>query len=160
VNVQKLARFIDDLLDVSRLTHGKIELRKQVLDVGMILDRAVEAIRPRLEERHQHLEASFARGCLWLAGDPAPLEQAISNLLINAVQYSEAGGRIELIAGRSDRDQEIIITVRDEGVGIGPDLLPHVFELFAQGDRSLARTEGGLGIGLTVVKTLIEMHGG
>src|SRR5262249_40234954 len=96
VNVQKLARFIDDLLDVSPLTHGKIELRKQALDVGMILDRAVEAIRPRLEERHQHLEASFARGCLWLEADPARLEQVISNLLINAVQYSEAGGRIEL----------------------------------------------------------------
>ena len=159
-NVQHLARLIDDLLDVSRLTHGKIELRRKVLDTATILDRAVEAIRPRLEEKHQHLEASVPRGCLWLEGDLTRLEQVVWNLLINAVQYSEAGGRIELIAQRSDPAQEIVITVRDEGAGIGPELLPHVFELFTQGDRSLARTEGGLGIGLTVVKTLTEMHGG
>ncbi|HZW32514.1 MAG TPA: ATP-binding protein, partial [Isosphaeraceae bacterium] len=159
-NVQKLARFIDDLLDVSRLTHGKIELRKTVVDAATILDRAVEAIRPLREQKHQHLEASFPRGCLWLEGDATRLEQVVSNLLINAVQYSDDGGRIELRAERSEAGTEIRITVRDHGAGIGPELLPHVFELFAQGDRSLARTEGGLGIGLTVVKTLTELHGG
>jgi PAS domain S-box-containing protein len=159
-NVQKLAHLIDDLLDVSRLMHGKVELRKKLVDAATILDRAIEVVQPSLEAKRQHLETYYPQGCLWLEGDPTRLEQVVANLLLNAVQYSEVGGRIELGAERSDPDPEVVITLRDEGAGIGPELLPRIFDLFAQGDRSLARTEGGLGIGLTVVKTLVELHGG
>jgi CheY-like chemotaxis protein len=159
-NVRHLAGLIDDLLDVSRLTHGKIELRKKVVDAATVIDRALETIQPFLAKKRQCLDVTVARGSLWVEGDPTRLEQIVSSLLENSVQYSEEGRRIQLIGERTGEGREIVITVRDEGAGIGPELLPRVFDLFTQGDRSLARTEGGLGIGLTVVKSLTEMHGG
>jgi CheY-like chemotaxis protein len=101
-----------------------------------------------------------ARGSLWVEGDPTRLEQIVSSLLLNSVQYSMEGSRIAVIGERSEGGEGVVIVVRDEGAGIRPELLPRVFDLFTQGDRSLARTEGGLGVGLTLVKTLTELHGG
>ena len=156
--IKHLSRLIDDLLDVSRINRGKIELRRDVLDATAILDSAVESVRPLAEERKHKLSVSIDRGNLWVNADPTRLEQVVTNLLTNAAKYTENGGHIWLEAGRDGG--EIVITVKDTGVGIPPDKLPEMFELFAQGDRTLARSEGGLGIGLTVVNKLVQMHGG
>jgi PAS domain S-box-containing protein len=152
-----LTRLIDDLLDVSRINRGKIELKKSLLDATAILDSAVATVRPIADERKHILVVSIERGMLWVNADPTRLEQVIVNLLNNAVKYSDNQGHIELSACHDGSVVEI--TVRDQGVGIPPERLPSMFELFAQGDRSLARSEGGLGIGLTIVKKLVEMHG-
>ncbi len=156
--MRHLTRLIDDLLDVSRISRGKIELRRDLLDATPILDSAVATVKPLIDEREHELDASIDRGNLWVNVDPTRLEQVVVNLLSNAAKYSENGGAITLSAGKDGGD--IVISVRDWGVGIPPERVSEMFELFAQGDRSLARSEGGLGIGLTVVKKLVEMHGG
>lgn len=156
--LQQLTRLIDDLFDVSRITRGKIQLRKEHLDAAPVLRRAVEAVQPLLEERQHELSVSFRPGTLYLEADPTRLEQIVVNLLTNAAKYTEAGGQISLHA--KNDGNEIVISVRDNGMGIPPEKLPQMFELFVQGDRSLARSEGGLGIGLTLVRSLAEMHGG
>ncbi len=157
-NIKQLARLIDDLLDVSRVTRGKIELRKERFDVASVIDQAVDSIQYLLAPKGHQLGVSVARGSLWVDADAARLQQILANLLTNSIQYSDPASYISLRAHQ--RNGEIVISVRDKGQGIRSDLLPHVFELFRQGDRSLARTEGGLGIGLTMVKALAEMHGG
>ena len=156
--VKQLARLIDDLLDVSRIGQGKIQLRKEVVDVGPILNSAVDTVRPLIEERKHKLFVSFGSGTLRVKADPVRLEQVAVNLLTNAAKYTESGGRIWLTAEQDESD--IVIQFRDTGIGIPPEKLPEMFELFVQGDRSLARSEGGLGIGLTLVKSLVEMHRG
>ncbi|SIO29544.1 PAS domain S-box-containing protein [Singulisphaera sp. GP187] len=156
--VKHLARLIDDLLDVSRLTHGKIELQRERIDVADVLNQAVEAVRPTIELRGQRLTVSSPRGALLVHADPLRLEQVFTNLLTNAVKYTPEGGRISVSA--VSVDENVILSVEDNGVGISPERIPQMFELFTQGDRTLARSEGGLGIGLTIVKTLVEMHGG
>ena len=157
-NVKQLARLIDDLLDVSRVTQGKIDLRKEHLDASQVIDQAVDSIQYLLAPKGHQIAVSLDRGSLWVNADPARLEQIVANLLANAIQYSEEGSYIRLRAQR--QDGEVVISVRDRGQGIRRELLPHVFDLFKQGDRSLARTEGGLGIGLTMVRTLAALHGG
>ena len=154
----QLVHLIDDLLDVSRITTGKIRLRKQVVDVAAILERASDSARPLLEERDHRLITSFEPGRLWLEADPTRIEQIVLNLLTNAAKYTPANGRIELSAVRNGH--EICITVADDGIGIAPERLPEMFQLFAQGERSIARSEGGLGIGLTIVQKLVDLHGG
>ncbi len=156
--VRQLARLIDDLLDVSRITSGKIRLRRESIDAGPVLEQAIEAVRPLVEERKHTLVVDFERDRLPLRADPTRLEQIVVNLLTNAAKYTESGGRIWLSA--AVEGDEVVIRVRDDGVGIAPELLPQMFVLFAQGDRSLARSEGGLGIGLTLVHRLAELHGG
>ena len=156
--IRHLTRLIDDLLDVSRITRGKIQLRRRVLEATPVLESAIETVRPLIEARKHVLDLAIDRGDLWVDADPTRLEQVVVNLLNNAAKYSENEGRIWLIAAREG--EEIVITLRDRGMGIIPGKLPEMFELFAQGDRSLARSEGGLGIGLTVVKKLVVMHGG
>ena len=156
--MQHLTRLIDDLMDVSRITRGKIALRRDVLEATPILDSAAATVKTLLEERKHTLTLAVDRGNLWVNADPTRLEQVVVNLLNNAAKYSENAGHVRLSAQREGDD--IVIRVKDRGVGIPPDKLPAMFELFTQGDRSLARSEGGLGIGLTVVKKLIEMHGG
>ena len=156
--VKNFAHLIDDLLDVSRITQGKIQLRKEVVDAGPVLRHAVEAVRPLVEERKHELLLSFTSTDLRIEADPTRLEQMLVNLLTNAAKYTPAGGRIQLIAGVEGG--EFVFRVRDNGVGISPELLPRMFDLFAQADRSLARSEGGLGIGLTLVRSLAELHGG
>jgi signal transduction histidine kinase/ActR/RegA family two-component response regulator len=154
----QLAHLIDDLLDVARITEGKIRLRKEVIDVATILDRARDSVRPLVSARKHDLICGYSFGSLWLEADPTRLEQIVLNLLTNAAKYTPAGGRIELSARASGA--EILITVRDNGMGIAPERIPEMFRLFAQGERSIARSEGGLGIGLTIVEKLVQMHGG
>jgi CheY-like chemotaxis protein len=156
--VKHLARLIDDLLDVSRITRGKIQLRRERQDLAPIIHRAVETVRPLIEARQHQLTVSLTSGPLRLEADPTRLEQILVNLLTNAAKYTEEGGRIRL-TGRRDGG-ELVLAVRDDGVGIAPEMLPHVFEPFTQVARSLDRSQGGLGIGLTLVQKLAEMHGG
>ncbi len=156
--MKHLTRLIDDLMDVSRISRGKIELRRDIHELTPILDSAAATARPLIEERKHRLELDIDRGNLWANVDPTRLEQVVVNLLNNAAKYSENGGHIHLSA--RVEGGEVVLSVKDHGVGIPPEKLPEMFELFAQGDRTLARSEGGLGIGLTVVKKLVEMHGG
>ena len=156
--VKQLGRLIEDLLDVSRITRGKIELRRENLDVSSVLNQAIESVRPLIEQRDHHLTVAYAPEPLRIEADPTRLEQIVVNLLTNAAKYTHAGGQISLTAGREG--SAVVIRVLDNGIGIPPEKLPSMFELFTQGDRSLARTEGGLGIGLTLVKRLAELHGG
>jgi PAS domain S-box-containing protein len=156
--VKHLARLVDDLLDVSRITHGQIELRKESIDASTVIQSAIEAVQPLVDARNQDLAVSYAPGTLWCEVDPTRLEQSLVNLLNNAVKYTQSGGHIHLSARR--QGDHIAFTVKDDGLGIPPEKLSEIFELFAQGDRTIARSEGGLGIGLTVVKRIAELHGG
>jgi PAS domain S-box-containing protein len=156
--VKHLARLIEDLLDVSRITRGKIQLRKEVTDVLSIVESAMQNVRPLIAERHQQVTLGAASESLRVDADPTRLEQILTNLLNNAAKYTDSGGEIRVSTAREG--EEVVIKVRDTGIGIPPEKLSQVFELFAQGDRSLARQEGGLGIGLTVARSLTELHGG
>ena len=156
--VHRLTRLIDDLLDVSRITQGKIRLRRETVDLAAIATGAIEAVRPVLEQRQHTLETLIPSTTCWVDGDATRLEQIFTNLLTNAAKYTKSGGQIRLTIARDGND--IMVRVKDSGIGISPDLLPRIFDLFTQGDRSLARAEGGLGIGLTLVKSLTELHGG
>ena len=156
--MRHLTRLIDDLLDASRISRGKIDLRRALIDAATILESAAGTVQALVDERKHSLKLQVDRDNLWVHADPTRLEQVVVNLLNNAAKYSENHGRIHL-EGRIEGDQ-VVIQVKDTGVGIPPDKLPLMFEMFAQGDRSLARSEGGLGIGLTVVKKLVELHGG
>jgi PAS domain S-box-containing protein len=153
-----LVRLVDDLLDVSRITRGKIELRNERLDVATILNAAVETSRPVLSESQHELSIVNPAEPLFVDGDLLRLSQVVSNLLNNSAKYTPEGGRIELTAEREGN--EAVIRVRDNGIGIPAEMLPKVFEMFTQIDRTLNRSRGGLGIGLTLVKRLVEMHGG
>jgi two-component system CheB/CheR fusion protein len=157
-HVRHLSRMIDDLLDVSRITRGTIVLRLEPLSLVPILHSAIETARPLIEEKKHRLSVHFDAEPMRVHGDVTRLEQVFVNLLINAAKYTEAGGRISLSADRDDC--HVLVRIRDTGVGMTPEFLGRSFELFAQGDRSPARTEGGLGIGLTLVKSLVELHGG
>ena len=156
--VEHLVRLVDDLLDVSRIMRGKIELRRQRVDFASAIERAVEAVRPSAEARTHRLEVELPDQPVTLHADPVRLAQVVGNLLNNAVKYTPDGGDIT-IAARRDGDAAVLC-VRDSGAGIDAALLPHVFDLFHQGDQTLDRADGGLGIGLTLVKNLVEMHGG
>ena len=154
----RLTHLIDDLLDVSRITQGKIRLHREAVDLASIANSAIEAVRPLLAQRNHKLEAIVPATTLWVNGDATRLEQIFTNLLTNAAKYTKSGGQICLTFAQEG--DEIVTRIKDSGIGISPDLLPRIFELFTQADRSLARAEGGLGIGLTLVKTLTELHGG
>jgi len=156
--VKNLSRLIDDLLDVSRITRGTIQLKRQVLDVRPVIEQAVASVMLLVRARHHELSVEFDHGDSRVDVDPMRLEQIVANLLNNAAKYSEDKGRIRL--STVVQDGELAITVRDTGTGIAPEQLPEMFELFVQGNRSEARSEGGLGIGLTIVRRLVEMHGG
>ncbi len=156
--IQHLVRMVDDLLDVSRITRGKVELRRQSLDLNDVLRNAADASRPLAEAREQTLRIELPSGPLPLDGDATRLEQVFTNLLRNAVKFTDPRGHIEISARR--QDGEAVVGVRDDGIGISADLLPRIFDLFAQGEQGLDRTGGGLGIGLTLVRSLVEMHGG
>ena len=156
--VRQLSRLIDDLLDVSRINSGKIRLRRESFDAEPVLRSAVEVVRPLLADRKHALSVAVAPGPLRLHADPARVEQILVNLLTNAAKYTESGGRVTVSAAREGG--EVTFRVGDNGVGIAADQLPRMFDLFAQGDRSLDRSEGGLGIGLTLVRALAELHGG
>ncbi len=154
----QLVRLVDDLLDVGRITKGKIDLRKERLDVADVINDALETSRPLIEASRHELEIARPPRAIPLVGDRTRLAQVVSNLLNNAAKYTPDSGRIWLI-GEQDEHQAVF-RVRDNGVGIPPDMLPSIFELFTQVDGSLERAQGGLGIGLTLVRRLVELHGG
>jgi PAS domain S-box-containing protein len=156
--VDHLTRLVDDLMDVSRITRGKIELRKEVVDLGTILGHVVEAARPSFVERRHELIVGWPEGPIHLEADPTRLGQILDNLLNNACKYTEPGGCIRLTAGREGGS--LVLRVRDTGIGIAPEKLPYIFDLFMQAERRLDRSQGGLGIGLSLVRSLAEMHGG
>jgi len=156
--VEQLSHLIDDLLQVSRITTGRIRLHKSPVDMRNAVDRAVEAARPLIVERKHELVVSQPADPVWLVADPTRIEQIVLNLLLNAGKYTEPGGRIGVTL-EAESDQAVL-RVRDTGVGIAPELLPRIFDLFTQSERTLDRSQGGLGIGLSVVQKLTEMHDG
>ncbi|WP_354004405.1 hybrid sensor histidine kinase/response regulator [Ramlibacter pallidus] len=155
---EHMARLIDDLLDVSRIVQGKVAVKPEKLQLVSLIERSVEASSPRLGARDQVLDVVLPRVPIELDGDAVRLSQVLSNLINNACKFSPPGSRIALES--SYRDGELQIAVKDQGAGIAPEFLPHMFDLFAQADQSLDRSQGGLGIGLTLVKHLVELHGG
>ena len=156
--VRQLTHLVDDLLDVSRISRGLVQLRKERVDLATVVSRAVETTRPAIEERQHDLTVALPRDPVWLDGDPVRLEQILGNLLTNAARYTEPGGRISVLAEREG--DRAVIRVRDNGIGIRPEMASRIFEMFTQADRIEGRVHEGLGIGLTLVKSLAEMHGG
>jgi PAS domain S-box-containing protein len=156
--VGQLTRLVDDLLEVSRITTGRVQLRLERVVVNGIVERAIESARPLIDRHHHEFTVSPSAEPIWLFADAARLEQVIVNLLTNAAKYTVDGGRISL-AVQQECD-ECVLRVRDTGVGISPQLLPRVFDLFTQSERSLDRSQGGLGIGLALVQRLVELHRG
>jgi two-component system CheB/CheR fusion protein len=156
--VQHLTRLVDDLLDISRITQGKITLRKEPVELRILLTHAVETSRSLIETHQHELSVSLPERPIYVEVDPIRLEQVVVNLLTNAAKYTDPGGRIGLIC-ESEEDQ-VVIRVWDTGIGIPSEMLDQIFDLFTQIDQSLARSRGGLGIGLTLVRSLVEMHGG
>ena len=155
--VHQLIRLVDDLLDISRIAGGKLKLSKQTVDVRNAVGKAVEMTTSIAEQRGHHVEVTVAPSLL-VEADEARLTQIVANLLANAAKYTEPSGHISLHARRDGED--VFIEVKDDGIGIAPGLLPHIFEPFVQGPRDSSRTGGGLGMGLSIVKNLVEMHGG
>jgi signal transduction histidine kinase len=156
--VDHMACLLDDLLDAARISSGKITLNLEPLPVSGMIDQALETVLPRIGERGQQFDLDLPAQPLGAYGDRVRLVQVLSNLIGNASKYTGDGGRIALSVVQ-DGD-EIVATVSDDGTGIAPEVLPHIFDLFTQGPRSLARSEGGLGVGLNVVRNLVAMHGG
>jgi PAS domain S-box-containing protein len=156
--VAQLSTLVNDLLEVSRITTGRIRLNREQVDVRGVVERAVDTVRPLVEQRRHDLTLALPPGPAWVHVDPTRIEQVMVNLLNNAAKYTDEGGRIWVSVRQEGAD--VVLRVRDTGVGIAPNLLPWVFDLFTQAERSLDRSQGGLGIGLTLVQRLVEMHGG
>ena len=156
--VGQMARLVDDVLDMSRITRGRIELRRHRVELAPIVEQAVEAVRAQYRNMQHELTVSLPPGPVYLDADPARLAQVISNLLTNAYKFTDSGGRVWLTIERIG--DEAVIRVRDTGIGVDVRDLPRLFDMFAQVDTSLERSRDGLGIGLTLVKTLVELHGG
>ena len=156
--VDHLVRLVDDLMDVSRITRGKIEMRKEPVDLGSIVLSAVETSRPAIEAARHRFTLSLPAEPIVVDADFVRVAQVVANLLNNAAKYTDNGGEISLAAQREGGDA--VIRVRDNGIGIPPEMMPRLFEMFAQSQDSLSRSRGGLGIGLALARTLVELHGG
>ncbi|HYE33892.1 sensor histidine kinase [Methylocaldum sp.] len=156
--VEHLVRLVDDLLDVSRIVQGKLTLQKASVELAALIDQAVETCEPLLDARRHRFVVSIPDQSVRIEGDAVRLAQAVSNLLVNAAKYTPDGGEIWLTA--TCENGEVLISVRDTGEGISPALLPHLFEVFTQAERTLDRAQGGLGLGLTIVQKIVELHGG
>jgi len=156
--VSGLEHMVNDLLDVSRITRGKIQIQRNRVTLNAVLEAAIETTHPLIEARQHTLSVSRPQEPIWIDGDATRLEQIVSNLLCNAAKYTDVGGQIWLTVEREGN--EAIIRVKDNGTGIMKEMLARIFEMFTQADRSLDRSQGGLGIGLTLTKRLVEMHGG
>jgi len=156
--VTHMVRLIDDLMDISRITRNKLALRRERVELAEVVRNAVETSRPLVEDAGHELSVTMPARPIFVDADVTRLSQVFSNLLNNAAKYTEKGGNIALVVERQGGD--VVVTVRDDGVGIPPEMLPRLFEMFTQVDRALERSQGGLGIGLSLVKTLVEMHGG
>jgi PAS domain S-box-containing protein len=157
-NTRLQAKLIDDLLDVSRIVAGKIKVEQQRLDVGAVVGEAVQSLRREAELNGVDLEVARPEESVLVVGDAVRLQQVVANLLSNAIKFTPAGGRIDVVLERADTGARLV--VRDTGVGIAPELLPHIFDRFLQGDASRTRGRGGLGLGLAIVRHLVELHGG
>ena len=156
--IQRMTRLIDDLMDVSRITSNKLTLRVERVELARVIEEALTTSRPFIDESQHQLSVVLPKEPVLLNADLVRMAQVLSNLLINAAKYTNPGGTISLRVER--QDGEAVITIKDSGIGIPPELLPRIFDMFMQGDRTLTRTHGGLGIGLTLVKRLVDMHGG
>src|SRR5262249_55157634 len=156
--LQHLVRLVDDLLDVSRIMRGRIELRKERIELRQIVERAVETAQPVMDARGQCLHVELPAEPIWLEADCVRLAQVIANLLNNASKFSEPASLIKLIASREA--EQVAVRVKDTGVGIAPEMLPNLFEPFMQAERSISRSQGGLGIGLALVRRLVDLHNG
>lgn len=156
--IDHLVRLVDDLLDVSRVTQGKITLQQHPLRIAEVLQQAVDTCRQKIDKRRQRLDLDLSAVSVSVHGDSVRLLQVFSNLLQNAVKYTQEGGEI-VVGVRAARDT-VEVTIRDNGIGISPAVLPHIFDLFTQDERALGREAGGLGIGLTIVRRMVEAHGG
>ena len=156
--VTQLVRLVDDLLDVSRITQGKVELRKERVDVRAVIEAALETSRPAIEQAGHKFAVAVPREPIFVDGDPTRLAQVVSNLLHNSAKYTAHGGNVRLSVWREG--ETAVVSIKDNGIGIPPGMLDKVFVMFAQVDRTLEKTTGGLGIGLSLVKGLLEMHGG
>jgi signal transduction histidine kinase/DNA-binding response OmpR family regulator len=156
--VRHVMRLVDDLLDVSRITSEKVSLSKETLDLAEVIADAIETASPMLEQQSHHLRVTAPPGHSFVHGDRARLTQVVANLVTNAAKYTDPGGELEITT--TAEEGEIVLRVRDNGQGLAPDLLPRVFDLFAQGTRTIERAQGGLGLGLAIVKSLVGLHGG
>jgi signal transduction histidine kinase len=156
--VAQMTRLVDDLLDVSRLRHGQLTLQRKRVDLCVVVTHAAQTVAFTMQERHHRMSASLPDAPLLLQADPGRLEQVFVNLLSNAAKYTNPGGRIWLSAEREQG--EAVVRIRDTGIGIDPNALPHVFDLFVQADPSSRRADPGSGIGLALVRSLVERHGG
>ena len=156
--VTHLVQLVDDLLDISRITRGRIDLRRKQVEIASVVTEAVEITRTLIQQRRHTLLVDVPAAGLLVDVDPARITQVLTNLLTNAARYAEPGGTIEITGMR--RDAEVVIAVRDTGRGITPELLPRVFEMFVQSDQPIDRAAGGLGLGLAIVSSLVKLHGG
>ena len=156
--VGQMVRLVDDLLDLGRISRGKIQLAKERVEVASVVYQAVEICRPLGENLKHEVCVTLPPKSIYVHADPVRLVQVFSNLLNNACKYTEPGGRIWVTAQRQGSD--VLVSVKDTGIGIPPEMLARIFEMFTQVDQTLERSQGGLGIGLTLVKQLVEMHEG
>jgi two-component system, chemotaxis family, CheB/CheR fusion protein len=156
--VQHVTRLVDDLLNISLITRGALKLQLEPVDIGHAIQRAVEAARPLIERKRHRFECDLPDETLWVEGDSIRLTQVFENLLTNAAKYTDEGGQMSLQLRRDG--ERAVVLVRDNGLGIGPSILSRVFDLFVQDERSIDRSQGGLGIGLALVRRLVELHGG
>ena len=157
-HVEHLQRLVDDLLDVGRVTRGEVELRRRRTDLRGSIERAIEAASPLLDQKHHHVTVDLPGTAVEVDGDPDRLVQIMENLVSNAAKYTPAHGRITVRL--TERPTQAVVEVEDDGLGIDPALLPYVFDAFVQGSQSIERSQGGLGLGLAIVRSLVELHGG
>ncbi len=153
-----ITRLVDDLLDASRITRGKVELKREPLEISQVIAKAIEMSSPLLEQRRHHLDVDVLVRGLAVEGDTLRLAQVVSNLLINAAKYTEPGGHVTVRARRAG--ERVLLEVSDDGIGIAPNMLERIFAPFAQERQALDRAQGGLGLGLTIVANLVKLHGG
>jgi signal transduction histidine kinase len=156
--VRRMTQLVHDLLDVSQITHGRLHLQRERMDLRDVLNNAVETLDSDIKQRNHRLTTALPDAPVWLQGDPGRLEQVFVNLLANASRYTDAGG--ELAVWVHLRDGQAVVRVRDSGIGIAPEVLPHLFDLFRQADEAASRSRSGPGIGLALVRDLVESHGG
>jgi signal transduction histidine kinase len=156
--VRRMTQLVHDLLDVSRITHGRLHVQRERIDLRDVVSNAIETIESDIQQRNHRLTTALPDAPVWLQGDSGRLEQVFINLLANASRYTEAGG--ELAVGVHARIGEAIVRIRDSGIGIAPEVLPHLFDLFRQADEAAPRSQSGLGVGLALVRQLVESHGG
>ena len=158
--LRNVARMVNDLLDVSRISHGKIQLHRERVELNDLIARSLDALRPTIEAGEKQIAVELPAAPVVMFADAVRLEQVIGNLVHNAVKFTPHGGHIWVNAALNNGEEEVRISIRDDGDGIAADALPRVFDIFVQGNTSLDRAQGGLGIGLTLVRGLVELHGG